>query len=22
MYLRLVDVPRPSIYGPTADERW
>jgi len=21
-YLRLVDVPLPSIYGPTADERW
>jgi uncharacterized damage-inducible protein DinB len=22
VYLRLVDVPIPSIYGPTADERW
>jgi uncharacterized damage-inducible protein DinB len=22
VYLRLVDVPRPSIYGPTADETW
>ena len=22
VYLRLVDVPVPSIYGPTADERW
>ena len=22
VYLRLVDVPLPSIYGPTADERW
>lgn len=21
-YLRLVDVPLPQIYGPTADERW
>lgn len=21
-YLRLIDVPLPSIYGPTADERW
>jgi uncharacterized damage-inducible protein DinB len=21
VYLRLVDVPLPSIYGPTADER-
>ena len=20
--LRLVDVPLPSIYGPTADEKW
>jgi uncharacterized damage-inducible protein DinB len=22
VYLRLKDVPLPSIYGPTADERW
>lgn len=22
MYLRLLDVPVPSIYGPTADEPW
>ena len=22
VYLRLPDVPLPSIYGPTADERW
>jgi uncharacterized damage-inducible protein DinB len=22
VYLRLIDVPLPSIYGPTADERW
>lgn len=22
VYARLVDVPVPSIYGPTADERW
>ena len=22
VYLRMVDVPLPSIYGPTADERW
>lgn len=22
VYLRLVDVPLPSIYGPTADENW
>jgi uncharacterized damage-inducible protein DinB len=22
VYLRLVDVPVPSIYGPTADEQW
>ena len=22
VYLRLVDVPVPSVYGPTADERW
>ena len=22
VYLRLVDVPIPSIYGPTADENW
>jgi uncharacterized damage-inducible protein DinB len=22
VYLRLVDVPLPSIYGPTADESW
>lgn len=22
VYVRLVDVPVPSIYGPTADERW
>jgi uncharacterized damage-inducible protein DinB len=22
VYLRLVDVPLPSVYGPTADERW
>ncbi|HET9328254.1 MAG TPA: DinB family protein [Candidatus Eisenbacteria bacterium] len=22
VYLRLVDVPLPSIYGPTADEGW
>jgi uncharacterized damage-inducible protein DinB len=22
VYLRLIDVPIPSIYGPTADERW
>lgn len=22
VYARLVDVPLPSIYGPTADERW
>jgi hypothetical protein len=22
VYLRLIDVPLPSIYGPTADEGW
>lgn len=22
VYLRLVDLPVPSMYGPTADERW
>jgi uncharacterized damage-inducible protein DinB len=22
VYLRLLDVPVPSIYGPTADESW
>jgi uncharacterized damage-inducible protein DinB len=22
VYVRLLDVPVPSIYGPTADERW
>ncbi len=22
VYLRLLEVPLPSIYGPTADERW
>lgn len=22
VYLRLVDVPVPMVYGPTADERW
>ena len=22
VYLRQIDVPLPSIYGPTADERW
>jgi uncharacterized damage-inducible protein DinB len=22
VYLRLIDVPVPQIYGPTADERW
>jgi hypothetical protein len=22
VYLRLVNVPLPSIYGPTADEKW
>ena len=22
VYLRLLDVPLPGIYGPTADERW
>jgi uncharacterized damage-inducible protein DinB len=22
VYLRLIDVPLPQIYGPTADERW
>jgi uncharacterized damage-inducible protein DinB len=22
VYLRLLDVPIPSIYGPTADEGW
>ena len=22
VYLRLVDVPLPQVYGPTADERW
>ena len=22
VYVRLVDVPLPSIYGPTADEKW
>jgi uncharacterized damage-inducible protein DinB len=22
VYLRLLDVPVPSVYGPTADERW
>jgi uncharacterized damage-inducible protein DinB len=22
VYLRLLDVPVPSIYGPTADEKW
>jgi uncharacterized damage-inducible protein DinB len=22
VYLRLLDVPLPSIYGPTADEGW
>lgn len=22
VYLRLIDVPVPSVYGPTADEKW
>jgi len=22
VYLRLLDIPVPSVYGPTADERW
>jgi uncharacterized damage-inducible protein DinB len=22
VYLRLLEVPIPSIYGPTADEKW
>ncbi len=22
VYLRPIDVPLPSIYGPTADEKW
>ena len=22
VYLRLIGVPLPSVYGPTADERW
>jgi uncharacterized damage-inducible protein DinB len=22
VYLRLLDIPVPSIYGPTADEGW
>ena len=22
VYLRLLDVPLPMIYGPSADERW
>ena len=22
VYVRMIDVPVPSIYGPTADERW
>jgi uncharacterized damage-inducible protein DinB len=22
VYLRMLDIPIPSIYGPTADERW
>ena len=22
VYLRLLDVPLPQVYGPTADERW
>jgi uncharacterized damage-inducible protein DinB len=22
VYLRLLDNPEPSVYGPTADERW
>ena len=22
VYLRMLDIPVPSIYGPTADERW
>jgi uncharacterized damage-inducible protein DinB len=22
VYLRLLDIPIPSIYGPTADEKW
>jgi uncharacterized damage-inducible protein DinB len=22
VYVRLLDVPVPSIYGPTADEQW
>jgi uncharacterized damage-inducible protein DinB len=22
VYLRLIDVPLPPVYGPTADERW
>lgn len=22
VYLRLLDIPLPSIYGPTADEKW
>jgi uncharacterized damage-inducible protein DinB len=22
VYLRLVDVPLPQVYGPTADEKW
>jgi uncharacterized damage-inducible protein DinB len=22
VYLRLLDIPVPSVYGPTADESW
>jgi hypothetical protein len=22
VYLRLLDIPVPCIYGPTADEKW
>ena len=22
VYLRLLDIPVPSVYGPTADENW
>ena len=22
LYLRLLDIPVPSVYGPTADENW
>jgi uncharacterized damage-inducible protein DinB len=22
VYLRLLEIPVPSIYGPTADEKW